>query len=503
MHDIGDDHDHDGGTPEDEEDHPLWKLDTITLTSVGIDVGTATSQILFSRLVLRRLGRELSSRFVVTERKTLYLSPIRFTPYAANRERIDDEALGRLVDDAYDEAGLTPDDVNTGAIILTGEAIRRDNARAIADLFADQRGDFVCATAGHNFEALLAAHGSGAVAFSAEQKCRVLNIDIGGGTTKLALADRGRVLGTAAFHVGGRLMATDGDGAITVLEPGGKALASHVGLDWNVGDRADPADIERLAGHMADAVLTLARGDAAAPELAQLWLSPPLDHGGECDAVVFSGGVSEYVYGQEHEPHGDLGAPLGKALRRRIDDGALPANLVSARECIRATVMGAAQHTVQVSGNTIYRSNGGLLPRKNLQVLRPPVDLDGDIDPTTMAQAIRHHFSSFDLVEGEAEVALVFLWRGPPAAFRIAAFCRGLLEGLAQTVARKRPIYLVFDHDLAGLVGTILKQDFGLEGDVLALDGVTLRDFDFIDLGRVLEPSGTVPVTIKSLVFQF
>ena len=138
---------------------------------------------------------------------------------------------------------------------------------------------------------------------------------IGGGTTKLALADRGRVLGTAAFHVGGRLMATDGDGAITVLEPGGKALASHVGLDWNVGDRADPADIERLAGHMADAVLTLARGDAAAPELAQLWLSPPLDHGAECDAVVFSGGVSEYVYGQEHEPHGDLGAPLGKALR--------------------------------------------------------------------------------------------------------------------------------------------------------------------------------------------
>ena len=177
MHDIGDDHDHDGDTPEDEEDHPLWKLDTITLTSVGIDVGTATSQILFSRLVLRRLGRELSSRFVVTERKTLYLSPIRFTPYTANRKRIDDEALGRLVDDAYDEAGLTPDDVNTGAIILTGEAIRRDNARAIADLFADQRGDFVCATAGHNFEALLAAHGSGAVAFSAEQKCRVLNIE--------------------------------------------------------------------------------------------------------------------------------------------------------------------------------------------------------------------------------------------------------------------------------------------------------------------------------------
>ncbi|MCY4487086.1 MAG: ethanolamine ammonia-lyase reactivating factor EutA [Deltaproteobacteria bacterium] len=502
MHDIGDEHDHDGA-PEHEEDHPLWKLDTITLTSVGIDVGTATSQILFSRLVLRRLGRELSSRFVVTERKTLYLSPIRFTPYTANRERIDDAGLARLVDEAYDEAGLTPDDVNTGAIILTGEAIRRDNARAIADLFADQRGDFVCATAGHNFEALLAAHGSGAVAFSAEQQCRVLNIDIGGGTTKLALAEGGRVLGTAAFHVGGRLLATDGDGAITVLEPGGKTLASHVGLDWNAGDRVTADDIERLADHMAEVVLTLAGGRAFGPELAPLWLTPPLDGSRDCDAVVFSGGVGEYVYGHERESYRDLGAPLGRALRRRIDDGELSGSLVSARECIRATVMGAAQHTVQVSGNTIYRSGDGLLPRKNLQVLRPPVDLDGDIDSGGMARTIRDHFQTFDLAEGDAEVALVFAWQGPPAAFRIAAFCRGLLEGLPRTVARQRPIYLVFDHDMAGLAGTILKQDFGLAGDVLALDGITLRDFDFIDLGRVLEPSGTVPVTIKSLVFQF
>lgn len=502
MHDIADEHDHDGAL-EEEEDHPLWKLDTITLTSVGIDVGTATSQILFSRLVLRRLGRELSSRFVVTDRQTLYLSPIRFTPYTANRERIDDAALGRLVDEAYDDAGLTPGDVNTGAIILTGEAIRRDNARAIADLFADQRGDFVCATAGHNFEALLAAHGSGAVAFSAEQNSRVLNIDIGGGTTKLALAERGRVLGTAAFHVGGRLLATGGDGAITVLEPGGKALASHVGLDWNVGERANADDIERLADHMAQVVLTLAGGRESGSELEPLWLTPPLDGSRDCDAVVFSGGVGEYVYGNEGESYGDLGAPLGRALRRRIDDGELCGSLVSARECIRATVMGAAQHTVQVSGNTIYRSGDGLLPRKNIQVLRPPVDLDGDVDSDSMARTIRGHFQTFDLEEGDAEVALVFAWQGPPAAFRIAAFCRGLLEGLPRTVARERPIYLVFDQDMAGLVGTILKQDFGLAGDVLALDGITLRDFDFIDLGRVLEPSGTVPVTIKSLVFRF
>ena len=503
MHDLPHDHDHDEHGLDEEEEHPLWKLDTITLTSVGIDVGTATSQIIFSQLVLRRLGRELSSRFVVTERDTLYLSPVHFTPYSAGRERIDEQVLGHLVDAAYQEAGLSPQDIDTGAIILTGEAIRRDNARAIADLFASQRGNFVCATAGHNFEALLAAHGSGAVAHSAEQQCRVLNVDIGGGTTKLAVAERGRVLSTAAFHVGGRLLATDGTGTITVLEPGGKALARQVGFEWQVGSRVTNEEIERLANHMAQAVLSLAQDEEPKSEFEPLWLTSPISGPKNYDAVVFSGGVGEYVYGKEWKSFGDLGAPLGQALQHHASNGALPWPLVPARECIRATVMGAAQHTVQVSGNTIHRTHENLLPRKNLQVLRPEVDLNGDIVSATVAEAIQNHFQAFDLVEGKAEVALVFRWDGPPTAIRIAAFCRGLIDGLPGTLKNGLPIYLVFDHDLAGLVGTILRDDFAIENALLCLDGVTLRDFDFIDLGKTLEPSGTVPVTIKSLIFQF
>jgi ethanolamine utilization protein EutA len=501
MHDGPHHHDHDQ-KDDDEKEHPLWKLDTVTLTSVGIDVGTATSQIIFSRLVLRRLSRELSSRFVVTERKTLYFSPVHFTPYAGGRERIDDQALSRLVDSAYHGAGITAEQVDTGAIILTGEAIRRDNARAIADLFAAQRGNFVCASAGHNFEALLSAHGSGAVALSAERQCRVLNIDIGGGTTKLAVAERGKVLSTAAFHIGGRLLATDDAGAISVLEPGGQSLTRQVGFQWQLGDRVTAEQIERLARYMAEAVLSLAQEKSPPSALEKLWLTPALSGAKSYDAVVFSGGVGEYIYGKETNSFGDLGAPLGKALQGLINSGALSWPLAPARECIRATVMGAAQHTIQVSGNTIYRSNDELLPRKNLQVLRPPIDLSDTIDSSVLAGSILRHFQAFDLKEGEAEVALVFRWDGSPAASRIAAFCRGLMEGLPATVKNKRPIYLVFDHDLAGLVGTILRNDFQLENDVLAVDGVTLHDFDFIDLGKTLEPSGTVPVTIKSLVFR-
>ncbi len=502
MHDTLHDHDHGDGLPQQEEEHPLWKLDTITLTSVGIDIGTATSQIIFSRLVLRRLGRELSSRFVVAERKTLYLSPVQFTPYTAGRERIDDNALRLLVDTAYRDAGLSPQDVDTGAIILTGEAIRRDNARAIADLFAAQQGNFVCATAGHNFEALLAAHGSGAVAYSSEQQCRVLNVDIGGGTTKLAMAERGRVQSTAAFHIGSRLLATDDAGAIAILEPGGHALARQIGFQWQVGDRVPLDQIDRLADHMAQAILTLSREQKPSSELEQLWLTSPLRGSKSCDAVIFSGGVGEYIYGKESNSFGDLGAHLGQALRRHTSKSPHAWPLAPAHECIRATVMGASQYTVQVSGNTIYRSNENLLPRKNLQVLRPPVDLSHDIDVSTVARGIQGHFQAFDLQEGVTDVVLVFQWEGAPAAIRIDAFCRGLLEGLSGTLKSGGPIYLVFDHDLAGLVGNILKEEFGLINDILSIDGITLRDFDFIDLGKMLEPSGTVPVTIKSLVFQ-
>jgi ethanolamine utilization protein EutA len=501
MHDVPHHHDHDQKL-DDETEHPLWKLDTVTLTSVGIDVGTATSQIIFSHLVLRRLGRELSSRFVVTERKTLYLSPVNLTPYTPHRERIDDQVLGRLVDSAYEEAGITPEHVDTGAIILTGEAIRRDNARAIADIFAAQRGNFVCASAGHNFEGLLSAHGSGAVALSAERQSRILNIDIGGGTTKLAVAERGKVLSTAAFHIGGRLLATDDAGAISVLEPGGQSLAREIGFHWQLGDRVTTEQIQRLAHYMAEAVLRLAQEEQPPSGLQRLWLTPPLRGVKSYDAVVFSGGVGEYIYGQETNSFGDLGAPLGKALQDLISRNAFPWPLAPARECIRATVMGAAQHTIQVSGNTIYRSDDTMLPRKNLQVLRPGMDLSDSIDSSKLAEAISNHFQVFDLKEGEADVALVFRWDGPPAASRIAAFCRGLMAGLPATVRSKRAIYLVFDHDLAGSVGTILKNDFQLDNQVLAIDGVTLHDFDFIDLGKALEPSGTVPVTIKSLVFR-
>src|SRR5712692_11812521 len=211
-------HDHDDDHPDGAFAGPIsqndfYYTDNVELTTVGIDVGSSTSHLMFSRLHLQRLGQYLSSRYVVVKREMLHRSPILLTPYRADNT-IDADALDAFLQTAYAEAGLTPADVDSGAIILTGEAIKRTNARAVADLFAEHAGKFVCASAGHNLEAILAANGSGALALSRQTERTVLNVDLGGGTSKLALVSGGHVHETAAINVGGRLVAFDLDGAL-------------------------------------------------------------------------------------------------------------------------------------------------------------------------------------------------------------------------------------------------------------------------------------------------
>jgi ethanolamine utilization protein EutA len=218
---------------------------------------------------------------------------------------------------------------------------------------------------------------------------------------------------------------------------------------------------------------------------------------------MVSGGVGEYVYGREARDFGDLGRRLGHAIRERLAAGCFSFPLLPAGECIRATALGASEYSVQLSGNTVYISSPReLLPRRNLQVIQPRVALDDTIDPSAVATAIREHFRRFDLVEGDSEVALAFRWRGAPAYPRLAGFARGIVEALPRTLAAGKPLFVILDADIAQTLGALLRDELGVRSEVLVLDGISLWDFDYIDLGRVRMPSFTVPVTIKSLVFS-
>src|SRR5882757_7819827 len=253
-HDGDADHDHDHFDIADErplEENPIWIQDHVTLVTVGIDIGSSGTQVIFSRINLRRYGEDLTSRYYVVSRETLYQSPVALTPYSSE-VRIDDAGLGKIIDDAYAGAKLHPDQIDTGAVILTGEALRRENAEGIAKILSEQGGEFVCATAGHHMESMLAAYGSGASRVSHDENKRILNIDIGGGTTKLSVVEKGHVIATAAFHVGGRLQVVDDKGTIVRLDPAGRYHARQAGFDWHKGDVIDVRDLDKVAATMAD-----------------------------------------------------------------------------------------------------------------------------------------------------------------------------------------------------------------------------------------------------------
>ena len=483
------------------EGHPLWQRDNVTLWSVCIDIGSAGTQILFSRMHLRRQAVDLSTRYLVVARETLFESPISLTPYKSEK-LIDDGALGAIIDQAYNAARLHPDDIDTGVVILTGEALRRENAERIARILAEKCGELVCASAGHHMEALLAAHGSGAAQASYNGGNRLLNIDVGGGTTKLSVIDRGKVLSTAAFHVGGRLVAVD-SGRIARLDPVGRTHAKRAGLAWRIGDRVSQADLRAVAESMADdlvAALTMAKPP---PDVLSLYLTDPVSHLNGIEGVVFSGGVAEFFYGREKRDFGDLGCALGSALRERVDAGALPWTLRVDSQGIRATALGGSEFTAQLSGNTGYITDPkALLPRRNVQVVRPDFEFIEDFDAGRLAEEIRRHVELFDVTDTHADIVLAFHWEGAPTFRRIKALAEGIRNAIAERIESGKPIYVILDADIAMNLGAVLKEELDVRNELFVVDGLALWDFDYVDLGRIRLPSHTVPVTIKSLVFR-
>jgi ethanolamine utilization protein EutA len=219
--------------------------------------------------------------------------------------------------------------------------------------------------------------------------------------------------------------------------------------------------------------------------------------------VMFSGGVGEYVYEREKRDFGDLGRRLGHEIRRRALAGAFGAPMLPAGACIRATALGASEYSVQLSGNTsCITTPGQVLPRRNMQVLKPDIVFSDDVDPAAVAAAIRDHFVAFDLDPGKDEVALAFEWTGLPDYRRIRAFAEGIAMALAARIAAGGTVYVMLDGDIAQTLGAILHQELGVANEMMIIDGVILRDFDYIDLGKIRLPSFTVPVTIKSLIFS-
>ncbi len=469
--------------------------DELCVLSVGVDIGSSTSHLVFSRIMLERLD----SRYVVTERESFYQSDILLTPYSAEEE-IDAEALGAFIARQYNDAKIDPDEIDTGALILTGVAVRRRNARRIGELFAAQAGKMVAVSAGDSLETVMAAYGSGAAARSIRAGASVMNVDVGGGTSKIAVCADGKVTDVTAVDVGARLVVIDGDRRIVRIEEAGRRFGTELGLKLEPGAVFPEQEAQQLAARMADALFDAMKGGSPRAGGAGLLRLDALGFRGTVADVSFSGGVSEYIYGGEAKAFGDIGPELAAELRTRLKDWG--PQLVRPEARIRATVIGASQYTMQVSGSTIFVSPMETLPLRNVPVIAPELALDGEaIDSAAIAFAIKAALKRLDLGDGQSPVAIFIPWRGSATFRRLDDFCKGVATGLDAVLAKGHPIVLAGDGDVGGLIGIHYCEEMKFQNPIVSIDGLELKEFDYIDIGAILDTSGAVPVVIKSLIF--
>ncbi len=448
-----------------------------TLLSVGLDVGTTTTQMVLSRLTVEnRSGGFAVPKLQITDRKILYQSPVHFTPLVGEN-LVDGDKIRGLVEQDYKNAGIKPADVDTGAVIITGETSRKENARTVLSSLSDFAGDFVVTTAGPHLESVLAAKGAGAMELSQKENLPVLHMDIGGGTSNLCLIKDGRILRTGCLNVGGRLVKLGGNREVTYLSP---VLAGYT--DLRLGQLAPKEELERVASLLCS-VLCEAAGRAQPTKLmtafSTLEAGSPWQAPREPVLVSFSGGVAECIEKEDDYAFGDLGVFLGKAIGgSSLCTG--PYHI--SRQAIRSTVIGAGCHATELSGSTVFR-RGICLPMKNL-----PVAVLGP-EQQQSVQAIKGALQS---LEGTAVLAI------PGYASPSYKQVRALAGILAESCPAG--VYVCVQQDMAMALGNALQLLLPQSVPILCLDGLAPDGQCYLDVGSPVGPC--IPVVIKTLVFE-
>ena len=443
------------------------------LRSVGLDVGTTSTQMILSELTVENRASGFAvPEMEIVERKIIYKSPVHFTPLL-DESHVDGDALRRLVEQEYRAAGITRERVDTGAVIITGETSRKENARTVLEVLSDLAGDFVVATAGPDLESILAAKGAGADQLSETLGKPVVHMDIGGGTSNLALIREGKIIQTTCLNVGGRLIKFGKDGAISYISPVLQGI-----WDGKVGEMANP-EILNDAAEILVRALEMAVGLRPPTKLLEALTTKELTSRWEIpEGVVlsFSGGVADCIdTEQPWQKFGDLGPILGKAIREsRLCEG----RYVLGQETIRATVIGAGCHSAQLSGSTVFQQNI-TYPLKNVPVVFPQPNAD------SIRQAM-----------GTQETAAMMALTGveSPAYAQVAALAEEILRGT------EGPILVCLEQDMAKALGQALAVRCERSRQILCIDRVRIPEGSYLDVGAPVGPA--MPVVVKTLILS-
>lgn len=473
------------------------------ILSVGIDIGTATTQLVLSELVVENIASVFTiPRVYITDKRVLYRSEIIFTPIFDNL-LIDVESIKEFVRQEYQKAGISKTMIQMGAVIITGETARKENASQVLEALSGYAGDFVVATAGPDLESIIAGKGAGSYQYSQEHHTSVANIDIGGGTSNISVYREGDLIDTACFDIGGRLVKVDPSSQlITYIAPKLQEIIAKENWQLKVGCQVNRRDLDALISVLVSVLEQSLGLDTDSPyyELLQTNHGLKLDYPIQC--VSFSGGVADAVFQTDHSVsefhYGDIGILLGKAISQSkiFSDK----KVIESVETIRATVVGAGSHTTEVSGSTItYISK--VLPIKNIPVLKLSSQ-DEQGSQQELARAIKEKSRWFMLENEVQELALALDGIKSPSFVRVQEYAQAILEGMKDSIDRGIPLLVVVKEDMAKVLGQSLFALLPKDYPFVCIDSVDVQNGDYIDIGNPLVEGSVLPVVVKTLVFS-
>ena len=470
-----------------------------TLLTVGIDLGTSTTQLVLSELTVENFASAFTvPRISISDKKVIYRSDIIFTPLL-NQSEIDAEPIKAFVAEQYRQAGIHKQDIQMGAVIITGETARKSNANNVLRALSGYAGDFVVATAGPDLESIIAGKGAGAQTYSETKRKPVVNLDIGGGTTNLAVFKDGEVIDTACFDIGGRLIKLDQQQKITYIAPKIQEIINKKGLTLHLGDQATEQNLLPIISELV-AVLENSIGLGTQSPFYQLLVTNhPLRKGEELPIVTFSGGVADCLNTTSTNlfKYGDIGLLLGKYLRKSLIFS--EKEVLESAETIRATVVGAGSHTAEISGSTIaYREK--ILPVKNIPILKLAQE-DETLTVTELGQRIQEKLN-WHRIEETPQIALAIRGMSNPTFADIQRYGQGIVEGLASLVAEQIPIIVMVDEDMAKALGHALSAHLPKDYPFICLDSVKVENGDYVDIGLPVAEGAVLPIIVKTLVFN-
>ena len=477
--------------------------DKTAILSVGIDVGTSTTQVVFSKLQMDNAGGYFSvPRVAIVDKEVVYKSEIYMTPLKTD-VLIDTEALRDIVAAEFRKAGYRPEDTDSGAVIITGESARKENSDAVLKSLSDFAGDFVVSAAGPDMESLIAGKGSGAWQYSMDHHCRVVNLDIGGGTTNVVLFEDGETLARGCLDIGGRLICMNPQGIITKVSPAAAVMAQAAGVSVSVGDRCDELKLTAVTRQMAAALNAyLGVGTKDIDVILRQIKTPgssdfPVPE--KIQAVFFSGGVADLIYHESADTwaYGDIGVLLGRAIResRLFTDF----QKMEPGETIRATVVGAGTYTTTISGSTITYSDD-IFPLKNIPVIK----LDEELQEACFAGETEPVIRRIQWVLGqndEEHFILAMPGKRNPGYMEMKRAAASIRQIMDRVQPPGEPILLVIESDIAKAMGQMIRQQPDLKRQVVAIDSIHVEDGEYVDMGKPMMNGMVIPVVVKTLIF--